>query len=272
MPEELEKVLDPPEDTPVKPDGEFPADTDPVPAPADIETAPAVPDEYQKAFEEEGLHGQFSNPMEVIRRAKDFNRYSDSLYKQNLAQQQELAELRKAQAPRPEAPNPERLREKFDTDPLGVFKEAGLVSRDELAIRDAKIEEMESREHRRSIADSLSEHPELKNITSAFRINRTPVPGMNPYWDKMNELIRNYPGLDQAPVGTIVQVLLPQAKRIVDANKKPPVEKVPQTEKDGARGTAPGKTGNPVTPDFSKPEWTSDKIQKWYADRGLTTN
>ena len=75
MPKELEKVLDAPEDTPAGEPvgGAPPADTDPVPAPADIETAPAVPDEYQKAFEEEGLSGQFSSPMDVIRRAKDYN-------------------------------------------------------------------------------------------------------------------------------------------------------------------------------------------------------
>ena len=244
------------DDSPADPDK--PKDDDPDPAPE-----PAISDE-QKAFDEAGLSGQFGSAAEALRRIPDFNRHTDQLHKRNLTLEQELAEARKTKT----VPlNSEQFRDKFDENPLDALDSAGLAKKEDVESLQTEIQRLQDRDNSRNFADSLSEYPELKNVVSAYRIGRTPVSGMNPYWDKMKELMSEYPGLETASPEVIVKILLPHAKKLIDAGQKPPVDKVSDADKAGANSPPPGKTARTTTPDYSN--MTSDQIEADMRKRGL---
>ena len=230
---------------------------------SDTDTDTAISDE-QKAFDEAGLSGQFGSAAEALSRIPDFNRHTDHLHKRNLTLEQENAELKKTKT---EPPDPAAIRDKFDENPLEAFEDAGLARKEDVDSMRSEIQRLQDRDNNRNFADSLSEYPELKNVVSAYRIGRNPVPGMNPYWDKMKEIIFQYPGLETASPEAIVKILLPHAKKLVNPGQKPPVEKVSDADKAGANSLSPGKTARTTTPDYSN--MTSDQIEADMRKRGL---
>lgn len=261
-----EELKNTPVDDPKEPSTDDPSDADPKPDTGDDPDTPADPaeviDEYQKKFIEKGLDKQFANPLEVFDRVPDFNVHADNLHKRNLALEQELAGLKKAKPP-----ETEKLIEEFDVNPLNALKQAGVATVDDVSVMRTELDGFKQREILRNFADSMSPHPELKNIVSTYRIGRQPVRGMNPYWDKMNELMKDYPGLETADPSAIVQILLPEAKKLVNPRTKPPVNIVPDEDKLGANSSTPKKTRTDGTPNYAG--MTADEIKKDYARRGL---
>lgn len=230
---------------------------------SDTDTGTAISDE-QKAFDEAGLSGQFGSAAEALSRIPDFNRHTDHLHKRNLTLEQEIAELKKTKT---EPPDPAKIRDKFDENPLEAFEQAGLARKEDVDSLQSEIQRLQDRDNARNFADSLSEYPELKNVVSAYRIGRNPVTGMNRHWDKILELLNASPGLETAGPEAIVKVLLPQAKKLIDAGQKPPVDKVSDADKAGANSPPPGKTARTTTPDYSN--MTSDQIEADMRKRGL---
>ena len=228
----------------------------------DTDTEPAISDE-QEAFNRLGLSGQFVSPVDALNRMPDFNRHIDHLNKRNLTLEQELAEARKT---KPVPLNSDQFRDKFDENPLDALDSAGLAKKEDVESLQTEIQRLQDRDNSRNFADSLSEYPELKNVVSAYRIGRTPVSGMNPYWDKMKELMSEYPGLETASPEVIVKILLPHAKKLVNPGQKPPVGKVSDADKAGANSPSPGKTARTTTPDYSN--MTSDQIMADMRKRG----
>lgn len=264
----IDAALGETEDTLEKPSEPSPVDTEPEPSKDDTVPEPAEPN-YQTIFEEQGLGSQFKDVEDLIRRTPDSNRWNESLHKTNQVLQRELEDYRRRVAEEQKAPSidPEKFIDTFNSNPIEALRHSGFVTKDDLANFEQKQTVLEQRGIQRDLADAVGEYPELKDIASGLRLGQQPVPGMNKYWDAIERVALKYPGIDRAGASTALQVLFPEARKLVDVHKKPPVEKVPTEDKDRAKTTPSAKAGDGGIPDFGK--MTSEQIRSWYESRDL---
>lgn len=255
-----------------------PVDTEPEPPKDDIEPEPSKDDtvpepaepNYQTIFEEQGLGSQFKDVEDVLRRVPDSNRWNESLHRTNQVLQRELDDSRRrtVEQPRPLTIDSEKFIDNFQSNPVETIKQGGFVTKEDMAVYEQKQTVLEQRENQRDLADAVGQFDELKDIASGLRLGNQPIRGMNKYWDAIEDLSYKYPGLDRAGAYTAIQVLFPEAKKLVDVNRKPPVDKVPTEDKDRAKTTPSAKSGDSSIPDFGK--MTTEQIRSWYEVRGMT--
>lgn len=274
-PVETQPEDDKPDTAPTDPETETVPETDtetePAAAPEEEPAAEPAEPEPDDILARHGLRDQFGSVDEALSRIKDANAYTDQVLKQNATYRRLLdAQLARQQTPE-KALTRDEVIERFNEDPIGTIREAGFVSREELERQEQELQALRAKDHFNTVAAVVAEIPELKNVAPAFRLGRTPIPGVNQYWDTMDRIYRANPGLKDADQTALIPLLFNEAKRVLgNSVKRPPVQKVPPDKKAGASTTSKGANPKSVTvPNFNKME--PEEIEKWYEERGLVS-
>jgi len=256
-------------DTP--PEDVLPGDTPKGDNPPEGDTPSDTPsDNFDTLMEDLELNKTYSDPEKALRALPEKERTLKRLDMENAEFRRLLTE--QAQRDRRSVPDPmsaEDIVEGLQTDPDGTLNKMGYVKRSDLEQVSTRVGQTEQSLLRDRMATVLEQYPELKDVAAHCRHSETQFPwGQNKLWDSMMTTYYSDQGLSYASVDSLIPMLYAMHTRGAgDGSPPPPVS---PKRKHSATTTSGGGSRSPEgeQPDYSRPEWTPEKIKADLAKRG----
>lgn len=225
-------------------------------------------DPHKVLMDELNLGGQYKSSEAALRAVGDQRQRIEDQRQENYDLRQVLQQVSK-QPPSATGPTPEQVAERFQDDPLRTIADAGFVRRDDLQKTETRLQQLETANARSAVVGTLVGMDGLKAVGDYYNAHGDyPAAGFNPIWDAMMHEYGGHPGIQYMSQSDGIALLYDLVKS--KNPSKPPVRPVSNERKLGATTSSTGRkpVGEGGMPDFNKPEWTSERIRNWFAERG----